>query len=96
MKITGRIAQKQSIITGTISKPSHIHGTISKPSSEHAKSDHVFVTVDLLKLYAAQTNVVNANATADMSATNTQNVSSQLDINISSATVTVNQVTVTE
>ena len=89
-RISGIVSQTQRL-TGTVKNPSHVHGIISKPSYEHGKSDHVFVIVDLLKLYAANTNVITANAAMPITATNTQISSGNANINLTATTVTVNQ-----
>ncbi len=104
-RISGIVSQTQRL-TGTIKNLSHVHGIISKPSP-NGKSDHVFVIVDLLKLYAANTNVITANAAMPITATNTQvsddhaampitatntQISSgNANINLTATTVTVNQ-----
>ena len=89
-RISGTVNKIQQF-SGTIKSPSHIHGIISKPSNEHAKSDHVFVIVDLLKIHEQRLTVNSINAVVPFTATNTQSESSQLNINFVSETITVNE-----
>ena len=96
IQLKGRITQKQSI-TGTVKNPSHVHGIISKPSYEHGKSDHVFVIVDLLKLYANQTTVIHANTALNITAANTPIQDGvQLQISVPSTTLSLENATITE
>ena len=89
--INGTISRQTKRLSGTVKNPSHVHGIISKPSNEHAKSDHVFVIVDLLKIHEQRLTVNSINAVVPFTATNTQSESSQLNINFVSETITVNE-----
>lgn len=78
-QIGGIVSTQTQRLSGIIKNPSHVHGIISKPSS-HEKSDHVFVIVDLLKLYSA----------------NMQMQTSQLKISLPATNLSLDNATVTE
>ena len=60
--ITGYV-QKEKSVTGYVSQGGNIIGVIDRASDRPVlNSDHVFIVVDLLKLYASRINVVNTNA----------------------------------
>ena len=90
INLKGHIQPVQTV-TGHINKGKSMTGKISKPSNEHAKSDHVFVIVDLLKIHEQRLTVNSINAVVPFTATNTQSESSQLNINFVSETITVNE-----
>lgn len=90
--ITGYV-QNAKTITGRISKSKSITSTISKPSSESAKSDHVFVIVDLLKMQTQSLSVNSGNAVVPFTAMNTLSASGQFRINAVPAVVAVNPIT---
>lgn len=90
-QIGGIVSAQTQRVSGIIKNPSHVHGIISKPSNEHAKSDHVFVIVDLLKIHEQRLTVNSINAVVPFTATNTQSENSQLNINFVSETITVNE-----
>lgn len=90
--ITGYIQNKQTL-TGHIKSIGGITGTISKPSSEHAKSDHQFVVVDLLKMHEQRLAINNANVVVPFTAVNTQSASGQFRINAVSAVTAVTTMT---
>ena len=88
--VTGYI-QNIPNFTGHIKSIDGITGIITNMPEQSAKSDHVFVIVDLLKIHEQRLTVNSINAVVPFTATNTQSESSQLNINFVSETITVNE-----
>ena len=90
--LTGYIQNKQTL-TGHISDSSGIHGIITNMPEQSAKSDHVFVIVDLLQMHEQQTLINSANTILPLTAQNLQAISGQININTVPTTITVNSMT---
>lgn len=96
-ELTGCLTKNKNL-TGIVKKVSrNLIGTIEKPSYQTPaiEGDHKFITVDLVKMQAQQIAVDNVNAIVPFTATNTQTISRQININAVPAIIAVNQMTAT-
>lgn len=90
--VTGYI-QNIPNFTGHIKSVDGITGIITNMPEQSAKSDHVFVIVDLLQMHEQQTLINSANTILPLTAQNLQAISGQININTVPTTITVNSMT---
>ena len=88
--INGTISRQTKRLSGTVKNPSHIHGIISKPE-QSAKSDHVFVIVDLIKFHEQQLIVNSGIGLAFPSTTVSVNSMTANNIAFSNGNIIVNK-----
>ena len=85
--------QNRQTLTGHIKNVNGITGIITNMPEQSAKSDHVFVIVDLLQMHEQQTLINSANTILPLTAQNLQAISGQININTIPTTITVNSMT---
>ena len=85
--------QNRQTLTGHIKNVNGITGIITNMPEQSAKSDHVFVIVDLLQMHEQRIIYHNANVVVSLTAQSSQPVSKQIDISAVPVVVAVNSVT---